>query len=167
VKRYFLVIVALALLTMLPSSPLAPRAAAAAELTPQQKVLRLVNQHRAAAGCPALTMNDKLKTAAQHHANDMANKNFFSHVGSNGSTFMTRVDATGYPWVMLGENIAAGQATPRGVVDAWMNSPSHRANILNCGFREIGVAHIIQENDAYPSATAPYRHYWVQEFGTR
>jgi uncharacterized protein YkwD len=167
VKRYFFVIVVLALLTMLPSSPLAPQAAAAAELTPQQKVLKLVNEQRAAAGCPALVMHDKLKTAAQRHANDMANNNFFSHTGSNGSTFITRVDTTGYNWVMLGENIAAGYSTPRGVVDGWMNSPGHRANILNCGFREIGVGYVYQANDKFPSAGAPYRYYWVQEFGTR
>jgi uncharacterized protein YkwD len=166
VKRYFIILFAIVLFAIVPASPLAPRSADA-QLTPQQKVLEIVNIHRANAGCPALKMHTKLTTAAQRHASDMANRNFFSHTGSNGSTMVSRVDATGYPWMMLGENIAAGQATPRSVVNAWMNSPSHRANILNCSFREIGIGYVYQSNDTYPTASSPYRYYWVQDFGTR
>lgn len=124
-------------------------------------VVQLVNQQRLAAGTGLrpLTIDTRLVAAAQRHSDDMAARSFFSHTGSDGSTFVVRIDAAGYlPWSFVGENIAAGQTTPAAVVAAWMGSPGHRANILSPDFDHIGVGYA-----ANPAAT--YRHYWTQDFG--
>jgi hypothetical protein len=76
----------------------------------------------------------------------------------NGSTPATRVTAAGYQYNYVGENIAAGNATPAETIAQWMNSEGHRANILNVNYTEIGFGHTYQ-------ASSEYRHYWVQVFG--
>ncbi len=133
----------------------------------ENQVLTLVNQKRAAgATCggvakpavPALTLDTKLRCAARFHSKDMASKNFFSHTGSNGSTFSARIDNAGYLWSSAGENIAAGQTTPANVVAGWMTSTGHCNNIMNGNFKHLGVGY------AY-SSTATYKHYWTQDFG--
>ncbi len=135
--------------------------------TLESQVLTLVNQKRAAgATCggvakppvAALTLDTKLRCAARFHSNDMATKNFFSHTGSNGSTFTTRINNAGYTWTSAGENIAAGQTTASAVVTSWMNSTGHCNNIMNGAFKHLGVGY------AY-SAGATYKHYWTQDFG--
>lgn len=78
-----------------------------------------------------------------------------SHTGPDGSTMTSRVEAAGYSWSNLGENIARGQADPDAVMNAWMNSPGHRANILNCAFKEIGIG--VHKGDGGP--------WWTQDFG--
>jgi uncharacterized protein YkwD len=91
----------------------------------------------------------------------MAGANFFAHKGLDGSTLVTRAEAAGYQaWSFLGENLAAGQPTPERVVDAWMKSPTHRANVLSNEAVEIGIgkAH---------NADSKYRVYWAMEIGTR
>ena len=123
---------------------------------PKAEVLRIVNQERARAGCGALTADNRLANAAQRHSADMAANDYFSHTSRNGDQMADRVDAAGYPWRGLGENIAKGQATPASVMQAWMNSSGHRANILNCGFRNIGVGL------AFDGSTPV----WTQNFGT-
>jgi uncharacterized protein YkwD len=100
--------------------------------------LTLVNAHRAAAGCPALRADDQLGRAAALHAQDMVAQGYFSHTSLDGRTFGDRVTAQGYPRPG-GENIAAGQKTAQAVVDAWMASEGHRANILNCDFTTMGL----------------------------
>lgn len=123
------------------------------------RVIVLTNEHRRAAGCGDLQWNGLLAAAAQGHAQDMAANNYFSHNSRNGATFATRIRAAGYRYRLAAENIAAGQQSPEEVVDTWMSSPGHRANILNCKLRHIGIG--FAENGA-----SAYGTYWVQDFGT-
>ncbi|AWZ09844.1 hypothetical protein DRB89_41730 [Streptomyces sp. ICC4] len=122
----------------------------------ESAVLSLVNKERAAAGCGALTANAKLSAAARTYSDTMARSGVMSHTGPDGSTMTTRVEAAGYGWSRLGENIARGQADAAAVMKAWMNSPGHKANILNCDFREIGIG--LHQGDGGP--------WWTQNFGT-
>ncbi len=122
------------------------------------ELLRLTNAERAYYGLPALTFNATLGTAAQLHAEDMAANSYLEHTGLNGSTPASRATNAGYDYLYIGENIAAGYQTPEEVVDAWMNSEGHRANILNSNYTEIGFGYAYQYNDYYGS-------YWVQLFG--
>lgn len=122
----------------------------------ESAVLALVNKERAAAGCGALTANAKLSAAARAYSDTMARSGVMSHTGPDGSTMTTRVEAAGYGWSRLGENIARGQADAAAVMNAWMNSPGHKANILNCDFREIGIG--LHKGDGGP--------WWTQDFGT-
>ncbi len=140
----------------------APRANAQPAGCPNQfefDVARLVNEERLAAGLAPLQIDVRLMAAAQRHSDDMAAQSFFSHVGSDGSTFDVRVQQAGYlQWLLLGENIAAGQTTPEAVMAAWMNSPGHRANILDPDFDHIGVG--------FATSNTYYRFFWTQEFGS-
>jgi uncharacterized protein YkwD len=120
-------------------------------------VFAQVNQQRSQAGCPALTVDTRLVTAARGHSTDMANRGYFDHTTPEGVTFSQRVTQAGYRWSMAAENIASGQQTPDSVMNAWMNSSGHRANILNCGYRNIGVGL------AYDGRRTPF---WTQDFGT-
>lgn len=109
---------------------------------------------------PDLTWNAALTQAAIAHSDDMVAHNFFDHTGSNGSTLGSRATAAGYVWRSLGENIAAGQSSIAIVVDGWMKSDGHCANLMNPGFRDIGAACIAG------TASTIYRSYWTQDFGT-
>ncbi|MBG6102766.1 uncharacterized protein YkwD [Micromonospora vinacea] len=113
-----------------------------------REVVDLVNAERAKAGCKALSIDTKLMTAAQRHSQDQADHKNMSHTGSDGSNAGTRLDRVGYTWRTYGENVAWNQQTPAAVMDAWMNSSGHRANILNCAFTEIGVG-IANSNGPY------------------
>ncbi|MFC4945360.1 CAP domain-containing protein [Pseudonocardia sp. GCM10023141] len=115
-------------------------------------VVTLTNQERAKAGCAALRRDDRLDTAAQGHSADMSLQSYFSHDSLDGRTFVTRITNAGYP-DPGGENIARGQRTAAEVVQAWMNSPGHKRNILDCTFTTIGVG-FDQNGD-----------YWTQDFG--
>ncbi|MCU0501377.1 MAG: CAP domain-containing protein [Anaerolineae bacterium] len=126
------------------------------------RVVELVNQARAKEGCAPLAMNAALNNAALRHSEDMARNDFFSHTGSDGSSPWDRMEREGYQWSRAGENIAIGYVTPEDVMDGWMNSAGHRANILNCNFRDIGVGYAYLAND---SGQVNYRHYWTQDFG--
>jgi uncharacterized protein YkwD len=126
------------------------------------QVIDLVNQERAKAGCPALVVNDVLAQVAQAHAQDMADHDFFDHTGSDGRTPFQRMRDAGYNYSVAAENILAGATTPAEAVAIWMESPSHRANILNCALRETGVGYVVDPDD-----TLNYGTYWVQTFGTR
>jgi uncharacterized protein YkwD len=123
----------------------------------EAQVVTLVNQQRAAAGCPALTVDSRLTAAARGHSQDMAQRNYFDHNTPEGVTPWTRITNAGYHFSTAAENIAEGQPTPAAVMDAWMNSAGHRANILNCALRNIGVGL------AYNAKHTPY---WTQDFGT-
>ncbi|WP_319458831.1 CAP domain-containing protein [Micromonospora sp. RTP1Z1] len=120
-----------------------------------QDVVDLVNRERAKAGCKALGIDNKLMLAAQRHSQDQADHKTMSHDGSDGSDAGERLDRVGYAWRAYGENVAWNQQTPAAVMDAWMNSPGHRANILNCSYTEIGVG-VARSNGPY----------WTQDFGT-
>ena len=136
-----------------------------------QEVVDLVNQERAAAGCPALGISAELTAAAQGHSEDMAINNFFSHTGSNGSSPWDRMEAAGYT-AGAAENVAAGQSTAEAAMRAWMRSAGHRSNILNCSLTEIGVGLYYQPDDqanvqmSNGEISGPFRYYWTQDFGT-
>ncbi|WP_380283133.1 CAP domain-containing protein [Kitasatospora purpeofusca] len=104
-----------------------------------QQVVELVNAQRSQAGCGPLGIDSRLTTAAQVHSDDMADRNFFDHASPEGRHADHRIEAAGYRWSTWGENIARGQKDPAAVMESWMNSPGHRANILNCSFQQIGV----------------------------
>jgi uncharacterized protein YkwD len=133
------------------------RTAANGNTAQEDQVTALVNQERAAAGCGPLRTDERLRSAARGHSQDMATNDYFSHTALNGSSFVDRSAAAGYPRDQAGgENIAMGYRTPADVMDGWMNSAGHRANILNCDFKAIGVGL------ARDSAGTPY---WTQDFG--
>jgi uncharacterized protein YkwD len=133
------------------SAPPSGNAAAEAE------VVRLVNVERQQAGCDPLTSDDRLQAAARAHSADMAARNYFSHTTPEGVDFATRITAAGYAWRGAGENIAKGYRTPEAVMTGWMNSAGHKANILNCSFRDLGVG---------VAADAGGTLLWTQDFGT-
>ena len=161
-----------------PAAPVAPApqpAAAGTRLTcnlPNFKadMLAAVNaRRRSGATCGAqgsfpaaadLVWNEALVQAAAAHSDDMVAHNLFSHTGSDRSSLGARATAAGYVWSGLGENIAAGQATAADVVDGWMKSDGHCANLMNANFRNIGVACVAG------NAGTTYRTYWTQDFGT-
>ncbi|MBI2636404.1 CAP domain-containing protein [Candidatus Peregrinibacteria bacterium] len=125
----------------------------------RRDVLSIVNQERQKRGIATLTRNPILERSAQIHANDMAKRNFFSHIAPDGTDLEDRIRATGYfvkpcncsvsfPY---GENIAKGQKNAKDVMSAWMRSSTHRENILNGKFKEFGLG--------YSGGI------WVQNFG--
>ncbi|MGW0812926.1 sigma-70 family RNA polymerase sigma factor [Streptomyces viridiviolaceus] len=116
-----------------PSAPAAPVAEG-----PAAQVLAVTNTERAKAGCGPVTLDDRLARAAQLHSEDMSAHDYFSHTGRNGSSFADRAEAQGHPSPGA-ENIAQGQNSAASVMQAWMDSPGHRANILNCSLKTLGV----------------------------
>ncbi|MFC5201589.1 MULTISPECIES: sigma-70 family RNA polymerase sigma factor [Streptomyces] len=130
---------------------------AAAPATTVAQVVALVNKERATAGCGPLTEDAQLEKAAQAHSDDMAARNFFEHTNPDGADPGQRITAAGYRWSTYGENIAQGQQTPEAVMESWMNSPGHRANILNCAFKNIGVG-------VHKGSGGPW---WTQDFGAK
>lgn len=120
-------------------------------------VVALVNQERASVGCQPLALDDRLVAAARGHSADMAVRGYLSHTTPEGVEFATRITNAGYEWSGAGENIAKGQRTAAEVMDAWMGSPGHRSNILNCGFQHIGVGL------AYDSGNTAI---WTQDFAS-
>jgi uncharacterized protein YkwD len=119
------------------------------------QILTRVNAERTKAGCKAVVLDARLTAAAAGHAQDMATNNYFSHTSKDGRSFVDRIRAQGYP-VPRSENIAAGQPTVTAVVDAWMASSGHRANILDCSAVAMGAA---------CARGGSYGFYWVQDFG--
>jgi uncharacterized protein YkwD len=144
---------AIAALTAAPPASAAtacPNAGALAGLTSfaayNDAVLCLLNGQRADAGLTPLTANAGLAAAALGHSQSMKDNGYFAHDSPDGTTFAVRIAQTGFlnaaqRW-LIGENIAWGSltlGTPQAVMTAWMNSPEHRDNILEPGYREIGV----------------------------
>lgn len=127
------------------------------------KVLDLTNQFRAQNGLGALKLNSELNAAAQNHSQDMAVNDYFSHTGKNGSQPWDRAKVVGYEAQTMGENIAAGYNTPEAVVQGWIDSPGHRANLLNSKYTELGVGYFLLEND---TGSVNYGRYWTQLFGS-
>jgi len=87
-----------------------------------------------------LYWNDKLEKAAKSHARDMYSNNFFNHEGSRGKTLKDRVNATGYKWSFIGENISWGYYSVKEVVQGWIDSPDHCRNMMHPEFMEMGAA---------------------------
>ncbi|MFF4862020.1 CAP domain-containing protein [Streptomyces sp. NPDC001231] len=120
----------------------------------EAEVLRLVNEERAKVGCSALTASSSLAGLAQDFSEAMADQNFFDHTDPSGASPWDRAAKLGIT-SLGGENIARGQADAEAVMDAWMNSPGHRANILNCDFKTLGVG-------VHFGSGGPW---WTQDFG--
>ncbi|GLY28901.1 CAP domain-containing protein [Kineosporia sp. NBRC 101731] len=120
----------------------------------EDRVLRLVNEARRRAGSPPLRADERLRAAARGHSERMADLLFFSHQDPDGSDPGQRMRASGHP-APGAENIAAGQPVAELVMQAWMNSPGHRANILNPQFVSLGVG-----VDLRPGGPL-----WTQNFG--
>jgi len=132
-----------------------------------ERVFVLVNEARSHArrcgdrqfeAAAPLRWNDRLEEAAAQHAQDMASRAKIEHAGSDGSTPAQRVTRSGYVWRNVGENVAAGQGTPEKVVDDWLSSAGHCANIMEPAYTEMGAAFAVNMK-----STAAV--YWAQEFG--
>lgn len=117
------------------------------------QVVKLVNEERAKAGLSPLTVKSNVAGAAETRARELEAS--FSHTRPNGSDFSTALTAAGVQYSGVGENIAYGQTTPEQVMQGWMNSAGHRANILNASYTAIGVGH-------YRNAAGV--DYWTQLF---
>ncbi|MEQ4302381.1 CAP domain-containing protein [Plantactinospora sp. B6F1] len=130
-------------------------AAGTAGSSQQTQVLAIVNRERAANGCAAVVVNSDLAEAAQLHSQDQGEHTNMSHTGSDGSDFVERARRAGYDRP-IGENVAMGYENAAAVMDGWMNSSGHRANILNCDARAMGVG-VATGSDG--------RLYWTQMFG--
>ena len=106
----------------------------------------------------ALSWNCQLSAAAAAHNQDMVDNNFFSHTGSDGLQPSDRVQAAGYEYSYMGENIAAGYSSVTSVMNGWLDSPGHCSNIMNANYTEMGA-------DRLTSSTADYSTYWTADFG--
>ena len=111
------------------------------------QVVALVNAERTKQGLSALTIDTKVQQAALVRAKESAQS--FSHTRPNGSSFSTALTEAGVSYRRAGENIAYGQSTPQQVMNAWMNSSGHRANILNANYTTIGVGYTVINGTAY------------------
>ena len=116
----------------------------------EEQVVVLVNQERKKAGLAPLTHRADIKNVAEKKAMDMINSNYFSHTSPNYGSPFDMLKAFGVSYRTAGENIAKGQKSPQEVMNAWMNSSGHRANILNGSYTSIGVGY--------------YNGAWVQLF---
>jgi uncharacterized YkwD family protein len=112
----------------------------------EQKVVELTNAERAKYGLPALKVDTALSNVARTKSQDMLNKNYFSHTSPTYGSPFDMMKQFGISYRTAGENIAMGQRTPEEVVQAWMNSSGHRANILNNTYTHIGVGYVAQKN---------------------
>ncbi len=121
----------------------------------QSQIVQLVNEERAKAGLQPLTVKADLNKVAQLKAEDMAENNYFSHTSPTYGSPFDMMKQFGITYTRAGENIAMGYRTPESVMEGWMNSAGHKANILNENFTEIGVGFTA---DGY---------YWVQHFARR
>ena len=118
----------------------------------EAEVIRLVNNIRKQNGLSPLTANWELSRVARYKSQDMADRNYFSHTSPTYGTPFQMIKAFGLSYRTTGENIAYGYASPQKVVDGWMNSSGHRANILNASYTQIGVGYVAKGN------------YWTQMF---
>lgn len=129
----------------------------------EQQVVGIINQERANAGLAALSVNGNISSAALGHSQDMANNNFLSHTGSDGSDLAARFRAAGYAYRTGAENIYGGAGphnSASSAVSFWMGSESHRSNILSSTFTEIGVGY-------WCNANSYYQGYFTADFGAR
>ncbi|WP_030168323.1 CAP domain-containing protein [Streptomyces sp. NRRL S-813] len=137
-----------------PAPPKGQPPAASDQAAAEAEVLSLVNQERAKVGCSPVTANSSLTSLAEDFSKAMADQNFFDHTDPSGASPWDRAARLGIT-NLGGENIARGQSDAAAVMDAWMNSPGHRANILNCDFKTLGVGvHF-----------GPGGPWWTQDFG--
>lgn len=117
------------------------------------RILSLVNDIRSRENLPPLSMNDSLNEAAQLRAMELQQS--LSHIRPDGRRFSTVLTSLGITFQTAGENIACGHTSPEEVVEAWMASPGHKANLLNESYTTIGICHYKSESGI---------NYWIQEF---
>ncbi|GAA2801003.1 hypothetical protein GCM10010522_18470 [Kribbella solani] len=123
-------------------------------------MLALTNQERAKAGCGPLRTNSALTKAAAAHAADMVDEHYFAHDSLDGRSPFDRMKAAGFGGGSMAENIAVGYTSAAAVLKGWMNSPGHRANILNCAYSMIGIGYDSgRVKDDWGNGS------WVQDFG--
>ena len=113
----------------------------------EQQVLNLVNKERRSQGLSALSLSAEAQQAARVRAKEIVSS--FSHTRPNGTSCFTVLNEIGAKYTSAGENIAKGQKTPEQVVEAWMNSPSHRANILSSKYTKLGVGCYFNGSNTY------------------
>jgi uncharacterized YkwD family protein/spore coat assembly protein SafA len=121
----------------------------------EAQVVQLVNQERAKQGLSPLTHNWELSRVARTKSMDMRDRGYFSHTSPTYGSPFDMMKSFRINYRSAGENIAQGQSTPQAVVQAWMNSPGHRANILSTKYTQIGVGY---------ASGGSGRHYWTQMF---
>ena len=119
----------------------------------EAQLLTATNQARAANGCAPVHLEWHLASSAQQHSDDMSEHDYFSHTSLDGRTFDRRIHESGYSGEELGENIASGFGSANEVETAWMDSPAHRRNILDCSFQNVGIGYDSQGG------------YWTVDFG--
>ncbi|MBO5907020.1 MAG: LysM peptidoglycan-binding domain-containing protein [Clostridia bacterium] len=112
----------------------------------EKEVIRLVNKERTSRSLPALKEDWELSRVARYKSEDMKARNYFSHTSPTYGSPFEMMKNFGISYRSAGENIAKGQRTPEAVVNAWMNSPGHRANILNSSYTHIGVGYVKDGN---------------------
>lgn len=118
----------------------------------EEEVIRLVNSIRQQNGLQPLTANWELSRVARYKSQDMLENGYFSHNSPTYGSPFQMITAFGLSYRTAGENIAKGYASAQAVVNGWMNSSGHRANILNASYKQIGVSYVAQG------------HYWTQMF---
>ena len=121
-----------------------------------QRMVELVNEERAKAGLPALKTNDQITQVAQTRAAELADS--YSHTRPDGRSCFTALEDAGIRYGSAGENIAYGGSSPEYILASWMDSPGHRANILNENFTTIGVGCYLERNGMISG------YDWVQVF---
>lgn len=121
----------------------------------EQKVIKLTNGFRQSHGLPVLTTNLQLSRVARLKAEDMLNKNYAGHISPFYGSPFNMLLSFGISYQTAAENIAGGQATPEEVINAWINHPTHRDNMLNSKVRQIGTGY---------AKGGCFGHYWVQMF---
>jgi len=132
----------------------------ASQISPSE-IVRLTNSQRADQGLPALKMDAQLSAAAAQKASDMFAKNYWAHISPTGTQPWYFITGSGYTYRYAGENLARDFADPNSVVNAWMDSPTHRENIMSNRYSDIGVAVIDGNLDGRDTTLV------VQMFGTR
>ncbi|MEU8764464.1 sigma-70 family RNA polymerase sigma factor [Streptomyces sp. NPDC048659] len=130
-----------------------PSRSAAPRPSLEERVNELVNAHRAEAGCAPLRRDPTLSAVARAYGRDMVARGYYGHTSPEGTDAGKRFENAGYSWSAWAENLAQGQADPAAVVADWMADPPHRRNMLDCAYRDTGVA----------AVRGPEGTLWVQE----
>ncbi|WP_079123839.1 CAP domain-containing protein [Streptomyces sp. NBRC 110611] len=139
------------------TTPAGPGAVTGTAAEFARKVVELVNAQRAEHGCGPLTIDLRLQRAAQAHSDDMAARDYYDHNTPEGVDPGTRITNAGFRWSSWAENIFKSPKDPATALEGWMDSPGHRANILNCSYKSTGVGVNLSSNGPW----------WTQEFATR
>ncbi|WP_030550850.1 CAP domain-containing protein, partial [Streptomyces exfoliatus] len=137
------------------TTPPAPRRTARPTPPPtaEERLTKLVNRLRTQAGCAPLRIDPRLTEAARGYARDMAARGYYGHASPEGDFADARITAAGYDWSAWAENLDRGRSDPASVVDDWRDGAQHEENMLDCRYRDTGVA----------SAPGPDGTVWVQK----